>query len=67
MCNEEISQGQIGGGWKIFLEEARRRLADANDGKERRQCRRTVRAFELLLLWESAMPRQAKSYAATQN
>jgi hypothetical protein len=56
MDNSAISQEISCSGWQVFLDEAKRRFADAKNNKERLEWRRTIRAFELLLLWRAPMP-----------
>jgi len=49
MDNETRSQAKNALGWEPFLDEAKRRFADARTSEERRNLREAIRGFERLI------------------
>jgi len=65
MDNGTRSQAKNASTWDIFLDEAKRRFADAKTGEERRDLREAIRGFEKLIRRRARMPQTRKS--ATRN
>ncbi len=65
MDNETRSQAKNALGWEPFLDEAKRRFADARTSEERRNLREAIRGFERLIQRRARMPKARKS--ATRN
>jgi len=58
MDNEKRSQDKKEGGWGDFLDEAKRRFADAKTAEERRELRDSIRRFERLIRRKVRIPRK---------
>lgn len=47
--------------WQVLLDEAKRLLAESESIEEKRELRKSVRAFESLIRQKAAMPQTRKS------
>ena len=61
MDNDARSQGKKGSGWQIFLDEAKRRFADAKTATDRRELRDSIQRFERLIRRNVPLPKVRQS------
>ena len=59
MDNDTGSQEKSSLGWKVFLDEAKRRFTDAKTRDERLGFRSSIKAFERLIRAGAKMPRES--------
>ena len=62
MHNDAISQEISCTGWEVFLDEAKKRFADAADSRERKNWRQAIRAFQLLIRAKAPMPQKGQQH-----
>ena len=66
MDNTLRSQAKSRVGWEPFLDEAKRRFADARTSEERHSLREAIQGFERLIRRRAKMPKARKSPTRTQ-
>ena len=66
MDNAVRSQAKRASGWQVFLDEAKRKFADAKTTDERRGLRDAIRRFERLIRSKAPMPHGTRK-SATRN